>query len=145
MSMNGDWYNETGSRMRIVVDPAGGIKGSYISAKGHAVGTYPLAGRYDTVALPEHGTTLGWTVAWRNERNDAGSVTNWNGQYYEDGTGPEHICATWLLTASATAANVWEATAVGQDVFTHVPPTPERTEGHRRQTVAASHPERLPG
>ncbi|MDN3029192.1 avidin/streptavidin family protein [Streptomyces sp. S.PB5] len=129
MSLDGDWYSENGSHMRITADPTGGIKGTYISAQGHATGPYPLVGRYDTAAHPDHGTPLGWTVAWRNARSDAGSVTSWNGQYQNGDTGPERIRATWLLTASATTAEVWEATAVGQDVFTHVPPAPRRHPG----------------
>ncbi|MEU6538510.1 avidin/streptavidin family protein [Streptomyces sp. NPDC047000] len=124
MTIGGDWYNEVGSHMTITADPTGGIRGGYVSAKGHAMGTYPLVGRYDTAALADHGTTVGWTVAWHNAGTDAGSVTSWSGQYYGDGDGGggERICVTWLLTASANAANTWEATAVGQDVFTRTAP-----------------------
>ncbi|MCI3278295.1 avidin/streptavidin family protein [Streptomyces cylindrosporus] len=122
MNLSGDWYNELGSHMRITVDATGGISGTYVSAAGHAVGAYPLVGRYDATALADHGTPLGWTVAWHNGRTDAGSVTCWNGQYHEDGG--ERICATWLLTASAVAADTWEATAVGQDTFTRRRPRP---------------------
>ncbi|MCL6670152.1 MULTISPECIES: avidin/streptavidin family protein [Streptomyces] len=138
MSISGDWYNEIGSHMRITTDPAGNVKGTYVSAAGHAIGTYPLVGRCEAAADPEHGTPLGWTVAWRNGRTDAGSVTSWSGQYYDDGD--ERICATWLLTASAAAANTWEATAVGQDVFTRESPSPEQAEQRLRHVGAASHP-----
>ncbi|MFE7857956.1 avidin/streptavidin family protein [Streptomyces sp. NPDC057403] len=138
MSISGDWYNEIGSHMRITTDPAGNVKGTYVSAAGHAIGTYPLVGRCEAAADPEHGTPLGWTVAWRNGRTDAGSVTSWSGQYYDDGD--ERICATWLLTASAAAANTWEATAVGQDVFTREAPSPEQAEQRLRHVGAASHP-----
>jgi hypothetical protein len=135
MGISGDWYNEIGSHMRITADPTGCVRGTYVSAAGHAVGTYPLIGRCEAAGVPDHGTPLGWTVAWRNGRTDAGSVTSWSGQYYEDGG--ERICATWLLTASATAANTWEATAVGQDVFTREPPSPEQAE-RRLRTAGAS-------
>jgi hypothetical protein len=138
MSISGDWYNEIGSHMRITADPTGGVRGTYVSAAGHAVGTYPLVGRFDAAGVPEHGIPLGWTVAWRNGRTDAGSVTSWSGQYYEDGG--ERICATWLLTASATAANTWEATAVGQDVYTRRPPSPEQAAQRLRHTGTASRP-----
>lgn len=138
MSISGDWYNEFGSHMRITADPTGCIRGTYVSATGHAVGEYPLVGRYDTADLPDHGTPLGWTVAWHNGRTDAESVTSWNGQYYEDGG--ERINVTWLLTASAIAANTWEATAVGQDVFTREPPSPEQAEQRLRHAGAPSHP-----
>ncbi|MFI1566524.1 avidin/streptavidin family protein [Streptomyces sp. NPDC020490] len=138
MSISGDWYNEVGSHMRITVDPVGGIRGTYMSATGHAAGAYPLVGRYDTADFPDHGTTLGWTVAWHNERSDAASVTSWSGQYHKEGG--ERICATWLLTASANPANTWEATAVGQDVFTRERPSPERIADHVRQNRTVSHP-----
>jgi len=137
MGISGDWYNGIGSQMRITADPTGCIRGTYVSAAGHAVGTYPLVGRCEVAAVPDHGTPLGWTVAWRNGRTDAGSVTSWSGQYYDDGG--ERICATWLLTASTTAANTWEATAVGQDVFTREPPSPEQAEQRLRHAGTASH------
>ncbi|MFE7172373.1 avidin/streptavidin family protein [Streptomyces sp. NPDC057616] len=138
MSITGDWYNEFGSFMRITADPTGCIRGTYVSGAGHAVGAYPLVGRYETAALPDHGTPLGWTVAWRNARTDACSVTSWNGQYYADGE--ERLCVTWLLTASAAEANTWEATAVGQDVFTRRAPTRAEAERRLRHAEATSHP-----
>ncbi|MFE0518239.1 avidin/streptavidin family protein [Streptomyces sp. NPDC058954] len=138
MGIGGDWYNDVGSHMRITVDPTGGIRGIYVSATGHAAGTYPLVGRYDSAALADHGATLGWTVAWHNGRSDAGSVTSWNGQYYKDGG--ERICTTWLLTASANPANTWEATAVGQDVFTRDRPPQELIDQRLRRAGSVSHP-----
>lgn len=137
MTIAGDWYNELGSHMRIMTDPSGGITGTYVSGTGHAPGRYVLVGRYDTPEQAAYGTTLGWTVAWRNEHNDAASVTSWNGQYLEDGG--ERICATWLLT-SATVSDAWESTAVGKDVFTRGAPGPEDVERHRRLGTPASHP-----
>ncbi|MEU8865676.1 avidin/streptavidin family protein [Streptomyces umbrinus] len=138
MSISGDWYNEFGSHLRITTDPTGCIRGTYISATGHAVGARPLVGRYDTAAVPGHGTPLGRTVAWRNGRTDAGPVTRWNGQYHEDGG--ERISVTWLLTASASAANAWEATAVGRDIYTREPPSPEQAEQLLRHTGAPTDP-----
>ncbi|MEV5845342.1 avidin/streptavidin family protein [Streptomyces sp. NPDC051985] len=138
MGISGDWYNGIGSHMRIRTGPAGSVEGTYFSATGHAVGGYPLAGRYEAAAVPDRGTPLGWTVAWRNERTDAESVTSWSGQYHEDGE--ERICATWLLTVSASAANTWEATAVGQDVFSRRPPSPEEAERRLRHAGATSRP-----
>jgi hypothetical protein len=130
MGIGGDWYSENGSHMRITADPTGGLRGTYVSANGHAPGTYPLVGRYDSAALPDHGTTLGWTVAWHNGQSDAGSVTSWNGQYHKNGR--ERIRATWLLTASANPGNTWEATAVGQDVFTRERPSQEPVDEQLR-------------
>lgn len=126
MTMTGDWYNELGSHLQFSADPFGGITGTYVSAKGHAEGTYTLVGRYDTPTEESWGTPIAWTVAWSNEHHDAGSVTCWNGLYTEEGG--ERICATWLLTASAPLDDVWESTTVGQDIFTREPPSPERAE-----------------
>jgi hypothetical protein len=138
MTITGDWYNELGSHMRLTAEPRGGITGSYVSAAGHAPGPYVLVGRHDPPALADHGTALGWTVAWRNDDNDAGCVTSWNGLYYDDA---EQIRATWLLTASATQPNAWEATSVGQDVFTREIPDPDRIAHHLQQGKRPSHPQ----
>jgi hypothetical protein len=138
MTIAGDWYNEYGSHMRLATDPSGGITGTYISAAGHASGRYVLVGRYDTPAGADYSTALGWTVAWRNEDNNADSVTSWNGLY--QGDGEERILATWLLTRSATAPNVWEATAVGQDVFTRDSPSPRQIEHQLRLGKPTPHP-----
>ena len=145
MSIAGDWYNELGSHMQVTVDPLGGITGTYVSATGHAAGPYTLVGRYDTPARDDLGTALGWTVAWRNESHDADSVTSWNGQYHHDGDGEERISTTWLLATAATAPDAWDATAVGQDVFSRQEPDPDRVRHHLRQGRPVSHPQAPPG
>jgi hypothetical protein len=58
---------------------------------------------------------LGWSVAWPDEHGVVASLASWSGQYFEQG---ERICAMWLLTRSAVVSDMWEATEVGQDVFT---------------------------
>jgi avidin family protein len=134
MTIAGDWYNELGSHMRLTLVSSDGIAGTYESATGNAAGPYVLAGRYDKPAREDRGIALGWTVAWHNERHDADSVTSWNGLYQDDGSGAgERICATWLLTTAATAAEAWDATTVGQDVFTRQPPAPDQAIEHRRR------------
>lgn len=144
MTIAGDWYNEFGSHMRLDTDPSGGITGMYVSAAGHASGRYVLVGRYDMPAGTGYSTALGWTVAWRNEDNDADSVTSWNGVYQDDGE--ERILATWLLTRSATAPDVWESTMVGQDVFTREVPSREQVERWRRLGKPTPHPQdAIPG
>jgi hypothetical protein len=130
MGIAGDWYSELGSHMRLDTDDSGGLTGSYTSAMGQATGGYPLVGRFDRPQQPDHGTAVGWTVAWHNERSDAGSVTSWSGQYQADGV--ERISATWLLTRSATAPDAWESTMVGHDLFTRQAPDPAQAEELRR-------------
>jgi hypothetical protein len=139
MTIAGDWYNELGSHMELTPDASGGITGTYLSATGHAKGRYLLVGRYDAPNLPDYGTALGWTVAWSNERNDADSVTGWNGLYQDDGA--ERILATWLLTRAATAQDAWDSTTIGQDVFTREAPDPGRIEDHLRLGRPVSHPQ----
>ncbi|GAA2148935.1 hypothetical protein GCM10009760_41580 [Kitasatospora kazusensis] len=119
MSIAGDWYNEFGSHMRLTVDSAGAVGGAYTSAAGHATGAHALAGRYHPPGAPGRGAALGWTVAWDNQQTDEGSVTSWSGQYFEQ---EERIYAGWLLTRAASAADAWESTVVGQDVFTREQP-----------------------
>ncbi|WP_405013995.1 avidin/streptavidin family protein [Kitasatospora sp. NBC_01539] len=137
MTIAGDWYNEFGSHMHLTADPSGALTGTYESGAGHVAGPYELTGRHDGPVAPGRGAAVGWTVAWRNHGGDAGSVTSWSGQHLEeDGT----ILATWLLTRSAAADDVWESTVVGQDVFTRHAPGPEDVERHLRGRRPSSHP-----
>ncbi|MFJ1706676.1 avidin/streptavidin family protein [Kitasatospora sp. NPDC088346] len=119
MTIAGDWYNELGSHMRLVASPSADISGTYTSVTGHASGQHPLVGRYDPPAKTGCGATVGWTVVWQNEQGDAACVTSWSGQYFE---ASERICASWLLTTSTSPNDMWEATTVGQDVFTRQAP-----------------------
>ncbi|MFB7667733.1 avidin/streptavidin family protein [Kitasatospora sp. NPDC056138] len=120
MSIAGDWYNEFGSHMHLTADPSGGISGTYTSGAGHVAGQYELTGRCHASGQSGHGAAVGWTVAWHNQQSAPDSVTSWSGQYFED---RERIFATWLLTRPSQAPDVWEATTVGQDVFTRDRPT----------------------
>lgn len=129
MNLAGDWYSELGSHMRLTTDPSGAITGTYTSAMGQASGQYPVVGRFDQPPQADHGTAVGWTVAWHNDQSDAGSVTSWSGQYQAEGT--ERISATWLLTRSAIAPDTWESTVVGHDLFTREAPDPTEAEARR--------------
>ncbi|MET8942770.1 avidin/streptavidin family protein [Streptomyces sp. NPDC004542] len=137
MSIDGEWYNEFGSQMRLEADPHGSVSGEYVTAVGHAPGTYLLTGRHDGPTGPGHGSALGWTVAWRNDHGNLGSVTSWSGQFMTD---PERVLTTWLLTRSAPTAETWESTVVGQDVFTRQKPTGEDVDRALRSGRPVSHP-----
>ncbi|WP_406404537.1 avidin/streptavidin family protein [Streptomyces sp. NBC_00879] len=139
MSIAGDWYNEFGSHMEITPGPSGEITGTFASNTGLAAGEYALVGRYDTLERADHGTAIGWTVAWRNERHNANCVTSWSGLCFADDD-TDRICATWLLTTSATTSDAWESTTVGWDVFTRESPGPGRIEDTVRSTGPTSHP-----
>ncbi|WP_354638392.1 avidin/streptavidin family protein [Kitasatospora camelliae] len=138
MALSGDWYNEFGSHMHLTEDASGGITGSYVSAAGHAAGTYGVVGRSSAAPQAGQGTTVAWAVAWQNEGGNAGSVTSWSGQYHADG--PERIFATWLLTRPTPLSDTWESTTVGQDVFTREAPDVQRVEAHRQTGRPSSHP-----
>jgi hypothetical protein len=138
MTIAGNWYNELGSHMRLTPDPSGGIAGTYVSASGHAAGSYARVGRYDTPTRADRGTAVGGTVAWRNDQHDADSVTSWNGLYQDDGR--ERITTTWLLTTSMTVPDAWESSRVGQDVFTRKAPDVGRAEQRHRSGEPVFHP-----
>ncbi|GAA1248493.1 hypothetical protein GCM10009665_44240 [Kitasatospora nipponensis] len=139
MTIAGDWYNTLGSHMRLVVSPSADLSGTYTSVTGHASGRHALVGRYDPPARRDHGATVGWIVVWHNEQSDAACVTSWSGQYFEAG---ERIDATWLLTTSSSPADGWEATTVGQDVFTRQSPTAGRAGEPARHRQRGSGPAR---
>ncbi|MFB7663225.1 avidin/streptavidin family protein [Kitasatospora sp. NPDC056138] len=120
--ITGTWYNELGSTLVVTASADGGLTGTYNSAVGNAQNTYALTGRFDSApATDGSGTALGWSVAWRNDFRDAHSATTWSGQYF--GGAQERIDTQWLLTSGTTAANEWQSTLVGHDVFTRTAPS----------------------
>ena len=65
MDINGDWFNELGSKMVLQVHGST-ITGKYHTAVGDADGIYELVGR---VSIPaDENRTLGFVVAWQNEK-----------------------------------------------------------------------------
>ena len=116
VSLEGNWQNELGSVMIIEsVDSSTGVfSGSYTSSVGDAEDSYLLTGRYDTAS---DTPTLGWTVTWLNDYNDADSTTTWSGQYQEPDGAPT-LLTQWLLTSETDPDDNWQSTLVGSDVFT---------------------------
>ncbi|PBC70280.1 avidin family protein [Streptomyces sp. TLI_235] len=113
----GDWYNEFGSHLLLVADGAGNLAGTFEPGAGPG-GRRELVGRYDA-ASSGSGAALGWTVAWRDGRGRAASVTGWSGQYLPE---EERILASWLFTTASGADQAWKATVVGQESFSRQPP-----------------------
>lgn len=138
MPVDGDWYNELGSKMSIMPLSGGAreFRGFYDSKVGDASGQYELLGRLGESEKATYGTPLGWTVVWSNGANDAFAATVWSGQYLQGED--EKILTTWLLTRSTDAGEAWEATVVGQDVFRRGEPAEEDVEGSARSSRAAS-------
>ncbi|KAJ7280894.1 Avidin/streptavidin [Mycena rebaudengoi] len=115
--LSGDWYNQLGSKMTLIADENGGLRGKYNSAVGHAQDFYILTGRFD--ACPpesDKGISIGWVVTYRNAKLNAHSTATWSGQYFDGAD--ERILTQWLLTSSTAPSSVWKSTNVGHDTFT---------------------------
>lgn len=80
MDLNGDWYNELGSKMTLGVKGSS-VTGKYHTAVGDADGIYELVGR---ISVPEdEARTLGFVVAWQNGKRTTDSSTAWSGEARE--------------------------------------------------------------
>jgi hypothetical protein len=118
MDINGEWYNELGSKMIIKVNGAT-ITGKNHTAVGDADGVYELVGRLSASDRPSR--TLGFVVTWQNEKRKKNSATTWCGEAREV-SGQQFITTTWLLTTETAPADDWKSTLVGKDLFTRLPP-----------------------
>lgn len=120
MHLKGVWHNELESEMRIYdVTYNGSISGVYCSAVGKATYYYDLVGRYDPEpnCSPGYtGTTVGWTVSYRNDQLNAHSTTTWSGQLQTNGR-EKTILTKWLLTTQTASKDNWASTKIGSDTF----------------------------
>ena len=97
----------------------GVFTGQYYSTVGEAEKFYILVGRYDTGSATP---TLGWTVSYHNQYENAHSTCTWSGQY-QCRSGTQTLSTTWLLTSQTEPSDNWKSTNVGFDVFT---PSPQK-------------------
>jgi hypothetical protein len=132
MALDGDWFNELGSRMTLQVNGQD-VSGHYYTAVGDAEGIYDLSGRTN-----KDNTVVGFSVAWQNTYGDSESATAWSGEYHED---EDIIVTTWLLTAQTAEADDWKSTLVGKDVFRRQSPAKDAVSTVRLMR-APSHPQR---
>jgi hypothetical protein len=124
MDISGDWYNELGSKMTLIINGAI-ITGAYQTAVGDASGIYDLTGR---VSVPsDTNYTLGFVVTWQNKVRSTDAVTSWAGEAREIG-GEQFILTTWLLSIETAPADDWKSTLVGKDTFTRYAPNPATIE-----------------
>jgi hypothetical protein len=121
MDVNGEWYNELGSKMVLRVNGAT-ITGKYQTKVGDADGLYDLVGRISVPA--DDNRTIGFVVAWQNDKRQTDSLTAWSGEVREV-SGTQSITTTWLLTIETTPDNDWKSTLIGKDLFTRLPPSLE--------------------
>jgi len=56
--LSGDWYNQLGSKMTLIADENGGLRGEYNSAVGNAEDFYILTGRFDACPPPDKGVSV---------------------------------------------------------------------------------------
>jgi hypothetical protein len=135
MALDGEWWNELGSKM--VIDPPGIdpriITGTYHTAVGTALQRdYSLAGACD--AAGGASQTVGWAVAFdppdppqAGEPPNAPSTCAWSGQLQSVGVGVaamEYITTSWYLTGATDRDDNWESTLSGKDYFFLTKPTP---------------------
>ena len=132
------WYNQLGSVLVITAnDGLGRFEGSYCSKVGEAKKQYTALGSYVT-----DGSTLAWSVAWKNQYLNANSCTAWSGQMQHDSAGNPVILTTWLLTQRTEPQDDWAATNVGVDTFKPLPYSEEEVIHHATISRACqrSHP-----
>src|SRR5215472_10671184 len=149
MAIQGEWWNELGSKMSIEVDPGDSrqLFGHYHTNVGQAQEkSYPLTGRCDISGHPDQ--LVSWVVVWDppdppekpTDPPRLPSITAWAGQYHvEPNTGLEFLVTTWLLTRLTAASDDWKSTLVSMDFFFRVRPSSEMIEIARSLGKAASH------
>jgi Avidin family len=114
INLEGDWYNELGSKMTIKINGSQ-ISGAYQTAVGEASGLYELVGSFD--ASPDSlNPSVGWVVTWNNASENSNSVTSWCGKLQEI-NGKETITTMWLLSDDIDPIDNWKSTIIGKDVF----------------------------
>ncbi len=137
MGLEGTWTNELGSTFVIDSVSDGTIAGTYetlVSGDSCAKGAYTVTGRTD---VDSDGTSIAWTVVWKNEGSSCHSVTAWAGQYYAES---DSIEAFWLLSSQGEADATWESMNLGVDFFWRSGATGADTGAARRNALGRSHP-----
>lgn len=134
MGLEGTWVNELGSTLVIDSVSNGGLTGSYttaVSSEACAKGSFVVLGRTD---VDTGGTSLGWSVAWKNNGSWCYSVSSWAAQFDE---AESIITAFWLLSIQTEEASGWASTNVGVDYFR---PAGEARAGKTNKSLGRSHP-----
>jgi len=143
--LNGFWYNELGSKMRLnIFDERGGeFNGEYNSTVGKAVDSYDLSGWVDSDPPRGQGISIGWALSyrkWNDAQVNAHSTAAWSGQFFDDtGHHDDHggkIFTQWLLTTSTLPGpkNTWNSTHFGRDKFTRKKPSDDEIAQARAMT-----------
>jgi hypothetical protein len=131
MEIVGDWFNELGSQMTIVLDANNPrlFHGSYHTAVGTAQERkYDLVGSHDIAGADSE--TLGWVVTYdppdaaaAGEPANGPTTCAWSGQAQVIGDMP-YLVTTWVLTGAVPREENWTATTIGTNYFFRTKPTP---------------------
>lgn len=128
--IEGVWYNQHGSKLELVTDEAGAIRGTFSSASGLAAKEY--AGQ------PVSGFWSNALVAFACNFGKFGSLTAWTGHLVDEHGAP-CIETQWQMAVTLPAPrhvdDLWRGTWTGSDVFRREPP-----ESARISTTFPSHP-----
>jgi avidin family protein len=138
MSLEGNWYNELNSSMKLEVN-GNVITGVYTNAAGQATGDFKLYGVIEPSPV-DSNQVLAWVVTWvrLSDGKNFHSVTAWSGQYQSIDQ-QEVLTTEWLLTSETDPNDDWASTMVGHDVFTRTVPA-SGTITKRLKLSAWSHP-----
>ncbi|MGP8214010.1 MAG: avidin/streptavidin family protein [Bacteroidia bacterium] len=137
MDLNGTWYNELGSTMKLTIN-GNNITGTYYTAVGDAKFIYNIVGLIDTGN--KNNIAIGWTVVWQNQAENSQAVTSWSGEVQMIDNA-ETIVTTWLLTIETNTFDDWRSTIVGKDVFRKQPPSGTEIKANMNRGVRISHPD----
>jgi hypothetical protein len=134
--LSGDWGNQLGSKMTLIADKNGGLRGKYNSAVGEVEDFYTYT--HWEVWPSDEGVSVGWVVTYRNHKLNAHSTATWT---ILRSDGDEWILSHWLLTSSTALSAVWKSTNVGHDTFTRNKLSAAEIAKARALTVGSPHPE----
>ena len=117
MELVGDWENQNGSILRIESVAKSLVTGLFRSAKGRAAQDqiYPVIGCLN-------GQLLTFTVEFKNEDGNLGSIANFTGRI----EGETKIHTIWILARNYADADrtqpteTWNSFLVNSDVFTRI-------------------------
>ncbi|XP_077993824.1 avidin-like [Glandiceps talaboti] len=115
-SLEGAWYNQHGSELKILQHASEAIHGEYRTAVERYLGAAGNGPAFVHGTASSIGQTFGFSASW----NKGESVTSWTGQCVIC-DGRETLLTTWILTSTIdTCQDAWMANRIGQDTFTHI-------------------------
>jgi len=128
--INGNWKNQSGSKVTFCAQSEGKLTGKYFTAVGNADVEHDLNGSWCCL---KDGALISFTVCWTEliDPSKSKSTTSWSGKLFvhkddnsEDKKGDNNqfpcIVTTWILTSDTKMKDLWESTLINQDIFSKV-------------------------